>query len=44
MEIDGAIDIVLLNVPVGVPKRDDVIDSDGVIDLDPLNVPDDIPE
>jgi len=31
MEIDGA--IVLLDVPVGVPKRDDVID------LDPLDVP-----
>jgi hypothetical protein len=44
MEMDGAIDIVLLDVPVGVPKRDDVIDNDGVIDLDPLNVPDDVPE
>jgi hypothetical protein len=46
MEIDGANDIVLLDVPVGVPKRDDVIDSDsdGVIDLDTLDVPDDVPE
>jgi len=40
MEMDGAIDIVLLDVP----KRDDVIDNDGVIDLDPLNVPDNVPE
>jgi len=40
MEMDGAIDIVLLDVP----KRDDVIDNDGVIDLAPLNVPDNVPE
>jgi len=38
MGIDGAIDIVLLDVPVGVPKREDVIDNDGVIDLDLLDV------
>jgi len=44
MEMDGAIDIVLLDVPVDVPKRDDVIDNDGIIDLDPLNVPDDVSE
>jgi len=39
MEMDGAIDIVLLDVTVGVTKRDDVTDNDGVIDLDTLDVP-----
>jgi len=44
MEIDRAIDIVLLDVPDDVPEGVDVIDNDGIIDLDPLNVPDDVPE